>query len=124
MIAVCFIPLADQAIVLSITTGYTTLIQVVARKKATGIYLDNDSEGYDVHHNVIWNTEWSNIQINWNGKDLNIYNNTLWNGSETMGAWHKEGTAFSNVNVWNNIADKNSWEPQADKQKNLTLTSS
>ncbi len=95
-----------------------------SKKKATGIYLDNDSEGYDVHHNVIWNTEWSNIQINWNGKDLNIYNNTLWNGSETMGAWHKEGTAFSNVNVWNNISDKNSWEPQADKQNNLTLTSS
>ncbi|MGJ8693189.1 MAG: right-handed parallel beta-helix repeat-containing protein [Thalassotalea sp.] len=93
------------------------------KKKATAIYLDNDAEGYDVHHNVIWNTEWSNIQINWSGKDLNIYNNTLWNGSTTMGAWHKDGTAFSNVNVWNNISDKNSWEPQSDKQNNLTLAS-
>lgn len=93
------------------------------KSKAAGIYLDNDAEGFDVHHNVVWNTEWSNIQINWNGKDINIYNNTLWSGSRTMGAWHKEGTSFSNVNVWNNISDKTSWEPQSDKQNNSTLTS-
>ncbi|WP_111708167.1 T9SS type A sorting domain-containing protein [Lutibacter citreus] len=93
------------------------------KKKAAGIYLDNDAAGFNVHHNVIWNTEWSNIQINWNGKDINVYNNTLWNGSAVMGAWHKDGTSFSNVNVWNNLSDKDSWEPQSDKQNNLTETS-
>ncbi|WAJ70383.1 right-handed parallel beta-helix repeat-containing protein [Catenovulum adriaticum] len=95
-----------------------------SKSKAAGIYLDNDAEGFDVHHNVIWNTEWSNIQINWDGTDLNIYNNTLWNGSATMGAWHKEGTSFSNVKVWNNLSDKNSWEPQSDKQNNVTISTS
>ena len=92
--------------------------------KAAGIYLDNDAEGFLVHHNVVWNTEWTSIQINWNGKDINIYNNTLWDGSAVMGAWHKDGTAFSNVNVWNNLGSDTNWEPQSDKQNNLTVDSS
>lgn len=92
-----------------------------SKKKAAGIYLDNDSQAFEVHHNVVWNTEWSSIQINWDGNDLGIYNNTLWNGSRVMGAWHKEGTAFSNVRVWNNLSDDDQWEPQSDKQNNITV---
>lgn len=91
-------------------------------KKATGIYLDNDAGDVSVHHNVIWNTEWSNIQINWNGTNIDVFNNTLWDGSAAMGAWHLEGTAFSNVRVWNNLTNKNSLEPQSDKQNNLIIT--
>ncbi|AWB65665.1 beta-1,3(4)-glucanase precursor [Saccharobesus litoralis] len=90
------------------------------KKKATGIYLDNDTSDVDVHHNVVWNTEWSNIQINWDGTDLNIFNNTFINGEKVMGAWHKEGTQFSNVKVWNNLSDDSNWEPQSDKQNNLS----
>jgi len=92
-------------------------------KKAAGIYLDNDAGDIDVYNNVVWNTEWTNIQINWNGTNLNIYNNTLWDGSAVMGAWHKEGTAFSNVNVWNNLSNSSAWEEQSDKQNNLTISS-
>lgn len=91
-------------------------------KKATGVYLDNDAGNVSVHHNVIWNTEWSNIQINWNGTNIDVFNNTLWNGSAAMGAWHLAGTAFSNVRVWNNLTNKNSLEPQSDKQNNLIIT--
>ncbi len=93
------------------------------KSKAAGIYLDNDATNYLVHHNVVWNTEWSNIQINWNGEDINIYNNTLWNGSKVMDAWHLAGTQFSNVNVWNNLGSDDNWEPQSDKQNNLVVTS-
>ncbi len=104
-----------------------------SKKKAAGIYLDNNPEGIKVHHNVVWNTEWTSIQINWDGKDLEIYNNTLWNGEAVMGAWHKDGTAFSNVKVWNNLGSKNKidendankdWEPQSDKQNNLIVDAS
>jgi len=91
--------------------------------KAAGIYLDNDAAGFKVHHNVVWNTEWTSVQINLNGRDLDIFNNTLWSSSEAMGAWHRKGTAFSNVRVWNNLADNDNWEQQADKQNNLTMTS-
>lgn len=94
------------------------------KKKAAGIYLDNNAEGFSVHHNVVWNTEWSSIQINWNGKDIDIFNNTLWDGSRVMGAWHKDGTEFTNVKVWNNLGSDENWEPQSDKQNNLTAASS
>lgn len=92
------------------------------KTKAAGIYLDNDSEAFTVHHNVVWNTEWSNIQINWNGKNINIYNNTLWNGSAVMGAWHKEGTQFSKVKVFNNLGDNDEWESQSDARSNIVST--
>ena len=93
-------------------------------KKAAGIYLDNDAEAFSVHHNVIWNTEWTGIQINWNGKDINVFSNTFWNNSDEMGAWHKAGTAFSNVKVWNNLGFKGAWEPESNKQKNMITSSS
>ena len=101
-------------------------------KKAAGIYLDNDAGNVRVYRNVVWNVEWTNVQINWNGKDIDIFNNTLVKADGgTMGAWHKAGTQFTNVKVWNNITDvfaedqggnqetEGTWEPQSDKQNNL-----
>jgi len=101
-------------------------------KKAAGIYLDNDAGNVRVYRNVVWNVEWTNVQINWNGTDIDIFNNTLVKADGgTMGAWHKDGTQFSNVRVWNNITDiyasdqggnqetEGTWEPQSDKQNNL-----
>ena len=43
------------------------------KKKAAGIYLDNDAEAFSVHHNVVWNTEWTGVQINWDGKDIDVF---------------------------------------------------
>ncbi|WP_299440574.1 T9SS type A sorting domain-containing protein [uncultured Aquimarina sp.] len=90
-----------------------------SKRKAAGIYLDNDAEAFSVHHNVVWNTEWTGVQINWDGKDIDVFNNTFYNNSDEMGAWHKEGTSFTNVKVWNNLGFKGEWEPQSDKQNNL-----
>ncbi len=93
-----------------------------SKRKAAGIYLDNDATGFSVHHNVVWNTEWSNIQMNWDVVDVDVFNNTFVDGSVTMGAWHKAGTKFTDVRVWNNLSDKSDWEPQSDKQNNVTYT--
>lgn len=106
--------------------------------KAAGIYLDSGDEfnpnpsKINVYRNVVWNVEWTNIQINWNGTDINVFNNTFCKADGgTMGAWHKEGTQFENVNVWNNLTDKeasdnggnqeteSTWDEQADLQNNL-----
>lgn len=105
-------------------------------RKAAGIYLDNDAEAFSVHHNVVWNVEWTGVQINWNGKDIDVFNNTLVKTEGgAMGAWHKAGTAFSNVKVWNNIADvrteddpstqedEGTFERDADKQNNVITQS-
>ncbi|WP_298486677.1 T9SS type A sorting domain-containing protein [uncultured Maribacter sp.] len=101
-------------------------------KKAAGIYLDNSAGDVRVSRNVVWNVEWTAIQINWDGTNIDIFNNTLVKtDGGTMGAWHKEGTQFTNVKVWNNVTDKHAvnnqgnqeteatWEPQSDKQNNL-----
>lgn len=105
-------------------------------KKAAGIYLDNDAGNVRVYRNVVWNTEWTSVQINWNGTDIDIFNNTFSKNSATMGAWHKAGTVFSNVKVWNNITDEYAtdnqgnqeleatWEAQADKQNNFVSKAS
>ncbi|TXF88065.1 T9SS type A sorting domain-containing protein [Neolewinella aurantiaca] len=93
-------------------------------KKAAGIYLDNDPGNVKVHHNVVYNTEWSSIQMNWNATNIEIYNNTLWDGEAAFGAWHLAGTAFSNVKIWNTLTNMNSLEPQADKQNNKVLQDS
>jgi hypothetical protein len=98
--------------------------------KGCGIYLDNSSVGFSVHHNVVWNTRWSSIQINLNATDIDIYNNTFWNGSETMGWWRPkvgefpgltEDTRFENVRVWNNLSNDDTWDPQCILEDNLSL---
>ncbi len=101
-------------------------------KKAAGIYLDNSATDVNVFRNVVWNVEWTAIQMNWDIVNVNIYNNTLMKAKGgTMGAWHKAGTKFSDVNIWNNITDveaidkkgnqesEATWEPQANKQHNI-----
>ncbi len=98
--------------------------------KGCGIYLDNGSVAFSVHHNVVWNTRWSSIQINLNAKDIEIYNNTFWNGSETMGWWRpvageafdlKEDTHFENVKVYNNLANEPTWDPECILENNMTV---
>ncbi len=97
--------------------------------KGTGIYLDNSSVGFSVHHNVVWNTRWSSIQINLDAKDIIIYNNTFWNGSEAMGWWRpkvgefpglKADTKFENVKVLNNLSNDDTWDPQTIQENNLS----
>ena len=77
--------------------------------KATGIYLDNSTKQVIVDHNVMWNLEWACIQINWEGEDLLIYNNTLWSNdqptSSSMGRWIN-GYEFFNVPVLNNLVNE------------------
>gem|GEM_PF-2112659 len=100
--------------------------------KAAGIYLDNDATHVNVYRNVVWNVEWTAVQMNWDVENVNIYNNTLVKaGGGAMGAWHKPGTKFTDVNVWNNIASdivtddpktqeiEATFESQSDKQNNL-----
>lgn len=76
--------------------------------RCAGIYLDNDSKGYDVHHNVVWNVTWAGIQTNWDVWDNEIYNNTIWNVSDAMGAWLpvRDGyqTTIQRTKIYNNYA--------------------
>ncbi len=76
--------------------------------KATGIYLDNSAKYYEVHHNVIYNMEWTGIQMNWDNWHYDIYNNTIWNVSEAMGRW-ENGFTMIDLNVFNNLSNDETW---------------
>ncbi|MHB0755887.1 T9SS type A sorting domain-containing protein [Polaribacter sp. M15] len=76
--------------------------------KAAGIYLDNDSKGYVVHHNVVWNVSWTGYQVNWNNERLNFYHNTIWNAWGAMDSWDINGPQLDNK-IYNNYANTGSW---------------
>ena len=79
-----------------------------ALAKAAGIYLDNDSKGYTVHHNVVWNVSWSGYQVNWNNTNLDFYHNTIWNAERAMDSW-VNGRDQANNKIYNNYANTGSW---------------
>ena len=98
--------------------------------KAAGVYLDNDTKHMEVYKNVIWNLSWTAVQINWNGTDLDIFNNTMWDVKQVMGAWRrKKGEAgakkddvLTDARVWNNLSNDGNWDPDSDRRNNLTTT--
>jgi len=88
--------------------------------RIAGIYLDNNSKGYDVYNNVIWNIPWSGIQMNLDNWNINIYNNTIVNTSEFIGRWEFH-CKLKNVTVKNNFSEKANDKPgkEPTKWKNL-----
>ncbi|MEM9830442.1 MAG: right-handed parallel beta-helix repeat-containing protein [Bacteroidota bacterium] len=88
--------------------------------KAAGIYLDNDTHYAEVYRNVVTGLEWTAVQINWDGWYIDIFNNTFWDNSAVMGAWHKEGTFFKEVKIYNNLSDEGSWDG-TDVQDNMVM---
>lgn len=96
--------------------------------KAAGIYLDNNSKGYTVHHNVVWNVSWTGYQVNWNNTYLDFFHNTLWNPQNATGTWIN-GYTQENNKVYNNFASTGDWFSEAnsnafDIQSNLITTTS
>lgn len=95
--------------------------------KAAGIYLDNNSKGYVVHHNVIWNVSWSGYQVNWNNTNLDFYHNTIWNAERAMDSW-VNGKKQENNKIYNNFANTGSWFTETatdfDIKDNLITTQS
>jgi hypothetical protein len=76
--------------------------------KAAGIYLDNDSKGYVVHHNVIWNVSWSGFQVNWANWNIDFFNNTIWNAGGAMDSW-VNGRVQQDNRIYNNFASTGDW---------------
>ena len=98
---------------------------VHAGYKAAGIYLDNNSAGYSVHHNVVWNVEWGGLNFNWNAIQNTIYNNTFWNvgipKQPVINSWVpiKNGvqTNVRNNKLYNNLSDVRPWWLSGDGPK-------
>lgn len=93
--------------------------------RAAGIYLDNNSKGYLVHHNVVWNVTWSGLQLNWAIWQNDMYHNTLWNPGNAMDAW-VNGYEQKDNRVWNNYSSKSDWLKTAayDLKNNIIASES
>ena len=73
-----------------------------------GIYLDQGSRGFLVHHNAVWNTQDAGIRTNLPTTNNQIYHNTLWNvdgAIKTLG----EPTGQENQRVYNNLTNSAPW---------------
>lgn len=78
------------------------------QQKTAGIYLDNDSKGFLVHHNVVWNVPWAGLQLNWDNWNNHMYHNTLIDVGEAMGEWINGRNPRDN-RVWNNFSSHPDW---------------
>lgn len=72
--------------------------------RAAGIYLDNNSKGYDVYNNVIWNVTWNGFMFNWYNTDFNFFNNTIWNCGFNIGRW-QNGYDIERIRIINNLTN-------------------
>src|SRR5678816_2858411 len=85
---------------------------------AVGVYLDNFSSDYVVHHNVVWNADHA-LKMNPTSRDNQVYNNTL-AGVDYSVATSKSGDMLGSV-FRNNIFTKSAKiDPRATKQNNLS----
>lgn len=86
--------------------AYNYLHNNLGTERQTGIYLDNWTYNFNIHHNIINNTG-TGININKPHNNHLIQNNTLYKNNYSMGAWGPEGTTVRNVKTLNNITNTN-----------------
>jgi hypothetical protein len=86
--------------------AYNYLHDNLGTKNQTGIYLDNWTYNYKIHHNII-NNAGTGININKPHNNHQIYNNTLFNNNYSMGSWGPDGTELRNVETFNNLTNTN-----------------
>jgi Right handed beta helix region len=87
-----------------------------------GIYLDNGSSNFLIHHNVVWNTPAPGIFMNDPSTNVQVYNNTLWNNSQISGRLAIEASgSFTNIKTYNNLSNKGF--VGTDLQNNLETSS-
>jgi hypothetical protein len=66
----------------------------------TGLFLDNNSDNYVVHHNQVWNVDHA-LKLNFTCRNDNIYNNTL-NGTQTSVLTNRQGD-WNGTTITNNV---------------------
>ncbi|QBG45917.1 right-handed parallel beta-helix repeat-containing protein [Verrucomicrobia bacterium S94] len=105
-----------QDVELSYNWFYDAYAPSYAGIKATGIYLDNNTAGYKVHHNVVWDVQWGGLHFNWDALENEIYNNTFWNvgaGEAVILCWVPERngvrTDVRDNTLINNLSDVRDW---------------
>jgi hypothetical protein len=90
------------------------------------IYLDNNSQGFTVHHNLITNVQ-TGLQRNTWAAYEHMYNNTIWNSSNAMIRPYPNDVYpydYTNCNTNNNLAMTNSGSWYGNNTDNNVTVSS
>jgi hypothetical protein len=78
----------------------------VKTSMGNGIYLDNYTENYLVHHNVLWDISGNAIQLNHPGHYIGVFHNTVFGGvASTYSPWKAQKTAFGML-LANNLVSR------------------
>lgn len=107
------------------TDGEGTIIHhnwvhdVVTDGHSAGIYLDNHSSNFIVHHNVVWNADDIGIHTNLDAHNHELYNNTIWGCYKAMGGVGGN-EVLMNQKVYNNLSNSIAWFG-TDLRQNLGL---
>lgn len=74
-------------------------------QNTVGIYLDNYSKNFTVHHNVVWNNSGAGIRLNSPSNDNLIYNNTVLDNGKSFAVFTYRGKIpdQSGTKVFNNV---------------------
>ena len=74
-------------------------------RNTVGIYLDNYSKNFSVHHNVIWNNSGAGIRLNSPSNDNQIYNNTVLNNGKSFAVFTYKGKTPNQLGtrIFNNL---------------------
>ena len=59
----------------------------VARHTGVGIYIDNGSSNFLIHHNVSWNNNDSGIRLNTPSTNNKVYHNTVFDNGNSFNYW-------------------------------------
>lgn len=63
----------------------------VSLHTGVGIYIDNDSSNFVIHHNVSWKNNDSGIRLNTTSTNNKVYHNTVLDNGNSLGFWGPDG---------------------------------
>lgn len=71
--------------------AYNWVHDNVARHTGVGIYIDNGSSNFLIHHNVSWNNNDSGIRLNTPSANNKVYHNTVFDNGNSFNYWGPDG---------------------------------
>ncbi|MCC6487676.1 MAG: right-handed parallel beta-helix repeat-containing protein [Candidatus Hydrogenedentes bacterium] len=71
--------------------AYNWVHDNMAKHVGVGIYIDNGSSNFTIHHNVSWNNPDSGIRLNTPSNNNLVYNNTVLDSGNSLSYWGPNG---------------------------------
>jgi hypothetical protein len=108
------------------TIAYNHVHDTRSAGQDVGIYLDNNSQGFTVHHNLINNVSYGLQRNTWAANE-HFYSNTIWNSGKSMNRPYPNSVYpydYTNCNTNNNLAmtSSGSWYGN-NTDNNVTVSS-